>query len=36
VFGKRTRHFVQYFKQAKEDKVVVAGSADVGWSEGIP
>jgi len=33
VFGKKSRHFIHYFDQAKKGKVVVAGSHDIGWSE---
>jgi len=33
VFGKKTAHFVSYFKQALEGKVEVNGSPDIMWSE---
>jgi len=33
VFGRKSRHFLQYFEQAKKGKVVVAGSKDIGWSQ---
>lgn len=35
VFGRNTRHFIHYFKQALDGKVVVSGSPDVAWSEGM-
>jgi len=33
VFGKNTGHFIHYFAQAKQGKVVVSGNPEVGWSE---
>ena len=33
VFGKKSKHFYQYFKQSLEGKVVVAGNPDIIWSE---
>ena len=33
VFGKRSKHFYPYFKQALEGKVVVQGNPNIIWSE---
>jgi len=33
VFGKNSYHFVNYFAQAHQGKVVVNGKPEVGWSE---
>lgn len=33
VYGRNTRHFIHYFKQALEGKVVVSGNPAISWSE---